>query len=348
MAVQTTIGGFMKTEFKWIFRDFTLNWASKKPGEYFLSSHFHAEGDEEVKWCLKIYPHGQSDDEKQISFYLQLEKSPGSRKEISGRFWFAIYDESQTNRKKRQLFVEDEDRNEEFVFTRGEPGFGIEYPGNQAEFLKCNHLAVICKLEYSHPKTSSTIVTTRSLSSSTISREEQDSTWSGDLERLLTSETGSDICFIINDQEIRAHKSILLARSPVFAAMLNCEMKENVTSRVDIQDISPDIFQALLRFIYTDRVDLTKTDAKGLLIAANKYLIPLLKFRCQESLSKSLTVENCSEMLVLADVCNAVHLRKSTTEFIQFHRKEIMKTESWKGLKESRLDLAVQVLESLL
>ena len=137
------------------------------------------------------------------------------------------------------------------------------------------------------------------------------------------------------------------ARSPVFAAMLDSGMKETVENRVEIKDIAPDIFEALLRSIYTDRVDLANIDTKDLLAAANKYLLPLLKCQCQVFLSERIKNENCVELLALADLHNAVHLKKSALNFVRLHRADIMQTEGWKNLKQSRPDLAFDVLENL-
>jgi speckle-type POZ protein len=56
--------------------------------------------------------------------------------------------------------------------------------------------------------------------------------------------------------EARAHKCILAARSPVFAAMFANRMAEVTSSSdgitvVHIDDISRPVFEALLRYIYT-------------------------------------------------------------------------------------------------
>jgi len=119
-------------------------------------------------------------------------------------------------------------------------------------------------------------------------------------------------------------------------------------NRVEINDISPDIFEALLRFIYTDRVNFAQLDVQDLLVAANKYMIPLLKLECQKNLSERLTTRNCVEMLALADLHNCVHLKRSAANFILHNRDGVMQSDGWKDLKQSRPDLTIDVLESLL
>ena len=128
-------------------------------------------------------------------------------------------------------------------------------------------------------------------------------------------------------------------------------MKESVENRVKIDDIVPDIFEALLHFVYTDRVDLGRLSCpsvQDLLVAANKYILPLLKLECQENLSERLTTQNCAEMLALADLHNCVHLRRSAVNFILRNRDDVIRSDGWKNLKQSHPDLAFYVFEKLL
>jgi len=343
MAVTTTRAITMKAEKKWEFLNYALIWPTHEENQdTFNSPPFHAEGDESVKWSLRFRPYGRKgDDGKDTSLALVLQQSSESRAKINAKFTLTIRHEE-----KNETLSHHTDGMLSHVFIRGSLiGYGYLSFSRKTEILNCNALSIICKLEYAHTTTTtSNVHHTLSLPTN----EKEDSSLTKDLGQLLSTNEGSNICFVINGQEIKAHKLIISARSPVFAAMFTSGMKENLVNRVDIEDVSPDVFQALLHFIYTDQVDFAEVDAKDLLIAANKYLLPLLKFQCQESLSQSLTKENCTEMLMLADVHNAVYLKKSATRLIRVHHKEIMKTDNWKNLKESSPELAVHVFEGLI
>ena len=89
-------------------------------------------------------------------------------------------------------------------------------------------------------------------------------------------------------------------------------MKEKGLEQVDISDISPDNFKEFLRFIYTDRVQFTEKNAEPLLAAADKYLIPTLKWKCEEYLIEYLTTENCIELMRMADLHNTFNLKSIT------------------------------------
>ena len=125
-------------------------------------------------------------------------------------------------------------------------------------------------------------------------------------------------------------------------------MKESALNRVEIVDIEPDIFQTLLRFIYTDQVIITKENSKSLLAAADRYFLNLLKWKCEDFLSQDLTVQNCSEMLMLAHSHDAAYLKDAVVSFIRKSTNEVMDSNEWKELKKSCPELAFEILELLL
>ena len=56
----------------------------------------------------------------------------------------------------------------------------------------------------------------------------------------------------MEDEELSAHRIIMTARSPVFHALLNSDMREGKEGVVVIQDVRAPVFRALLHFVYTD------------------------------------------------------------------------------------------------
>lgn len=63
---------------------------------------------------------------------------------------------------------------------------------------------------------------------------------------------------------------ILLARSPVFAAMFEHEMEERKQNKVAIIDVDHDVLKEMLRFIYTGKSPNLEKMADDLLAAADK------------------------------------------------------------------------------
>ena len=253
MNVFKTAGNTKKTEIKWIFQNATLEWPTKKPGEKLISPVFHAVADEEVEWSIQVYPNGATTEDKDnVSMFLNLTKCPSTTSSIRAKFSCTLQDEeSEMNFNIGNLNV----NSHTFTWINGtaSPGYGWNKIAKQADCLKSNVFSITCKLEYWDPITATN---TTVLSNSSIPLSSADSSLNQNLEKLFTNRTGTDVCFVVDGKEIQAHKAILSARSPVFAAMLESGMKEAVSNRVEIKDIAPDIFEFLLRSIYTDRVDL--------------------------------------------------------------------------------------------
>lgn len=89
---------------------------------------------------------------------------------------------------------------------------------------------------------------------------------------LFESGKFSDITFAFPDgKEIRAHKQIISAQSPVFETMFAYDnTKEAKENRVEITDIDSEIFKALLEYMYTGHLALWEHIAVDLFIAADK------------------------------------------------------------------------------
>ena len=64
----------------------------------------------------------------------------------------------------------------------------------------------------------------------------------------------SDVVLRVGNKDFQAHKCILSARSPVFGAMFQHDMKEAKENHVDIEDVEVEVFEVMLRFIYTDKI----------------------------------------------------------------------------------------------
>jgi speckle-type POZ protein len=74
----------------------------------------------------------------------------------------------------------------------------------------------------------------------------------------------------VNGREYYAHKAILAARSPVFAAMFEHEMEEKKQNRVEITDMDHEVLREMLRFIYTGKATNLEKMHDELLAAADK------------------------------------------------------------------------------
>lgn len=70
--------------------------------------------------------------------------------------------------------------------------------------------------------------------------------------------------------EVSVHRAILMARSDVFMAMFDHEMRERQSNEVDLDDVESDVLEAMVHYMYTDQVPKLSTMADSLLIVADR------------------------------------------------------------------------------
>ncbi|XP_044582189.1 speckle-type POZ protein-like [Cotesia glomerata] len=168
-----------------------------------------------------------------------------------------------------------------------------------------------------------------------------------DYKTLYLNKIGSDVTLIVQNQKFNAHKGVLIARSPVLAAMFVHETIESKKNEVTITDIRPEIIEKMLEYIYCDEIINIDNYAQELLEAADKYQIQTLKGMCEESITKSINFENAIRILILADRHSAQQLVKFVTEFIIANAKSIIETEDFKSMNKSNSPIFPMLFEKM-
>jgi len=172
---------------------------------------------------------------------------------------------------------------------------------------------------------------------------------------LLETDLGADVTFSVGDETFKAHKIVLATRSPVFKAELYGPMKEEGMKPITIKDMQPDVFRALLRFIYTDSLppldDLEADDhsemIRHLLVAADRYAIERLKLICQSFLCENLNVQTVATTLALADQHNCDILKDACIDFITCSNEMdgLLSSQGYKNLKRTCPAVVIDVFE---
>jgi hypothetical protein len=140
------------------------------------------------------------------------------------------------------------------------------------------------------------------------------------MKSMLTNESFEpDITFRFTNSKdiIRAHKNILMARSPVFRALYSSGLLEAVTNELLIDEIDPEVMKELLCYLYTStfsRVSIL-VPWRELLIAASKYDIHDLAMECEWRLWTSMRPYNVKSILIAADKCNAVSMKRRCIKY---------------------------------
>ncbi|KAL6659075.1 hypothetical protein ACP70R_003115 [Stipagrostis hirtigluma subsp. patula] len=142
--------------------------------------------------------------------------------------------------------------------------------------------------------------------------------------KLLEEKEGVDVTFSVGGDVLVAQKIVLATLSPVFRAELYGPMSTGGTEPIIIEDLQPEVFRALLCFIYTDSLpamdDLEGDDriemVRHLLVAADRYAVERLKLICQSILCENLHAQTVATSLALADQHHCDMLKEACIEFI--------------------------------
>ncbi|PNT61889.1 BTB/POZ and MATH domain-containing protein 3 [Brachypodium distachyon] len=172
-------------------------------------------------------------------------------------------------------------------------------------------------------------------------------------------EEAPDVTFIIGDRLFPAHRGVLAARSPVFKAELFGPMNESSSTNtrpIEIHDMEPSIFEALLGFIYTDDLaaDYDKDDAapllQHLLVAADRYAVHGLAAACEWKLCRSIDVDNVATTLALAEQHHRGKLKDACIAFVSSKTvlEAIRETDGFNHLVQSCPLVMMDILEQKL
>ncbi|KAJ6988434.1 ARM REPEAT PROTEIN INTERACTING WITH ABF2-like [Populus alba x Populus x berolinensis] len=135
-------------------------------------------------------------------------------------------------------------------------------------------------------------------------------------EQYVNNPTLSDVTFLVEGRRFYAHRICLLASSDAFRAMFDGGYREKDARDIEIPNIRWEVFELMMRFIYTGSVDVTLIIAQDLLRAADQYLLEGLKRLCEYTIAQDITLENIGSMYELSEAFHAISLRHRCILFI--------------------------------
>ena len=121
---------------------------------------------------------------------------------------------------------------------------------------------------------------------------------------IFNNELLSDVKFVVPASEaesetrktIPAHKLLLAISSPVFYAMFYGQLAE-AKDCVELPDCEYDSMLEFLRYLYSDKANLTLSNVMHVLYLADKYMVPSLAGKCSEYLRENLSAANVFSIL---------------------------------------------------
>ncbi|CAO2599068.1 Speckle-type POZ protein [Lemmus lemmus] len=248
------------------------------------------------KWCLKVHPKGVDEESSDyLSVNLKLLSSPKSALIAQFQFWII---------------------NAEGERTEIVTNFLLDH---EYWLLPEDQLTIVCR--------GVQVPDSHRISEESTKPEIQAPrcTLADDLGELWGNPHFTDCCLVVAGQEFWAHKAIL-------AAMFEHDTEERRNNCVEIHDLEPEVFKAMMSFIYTGKEPDLDSMADAVLAAADKYGLECLKILCERALFRDLSVENAAHTLFLADLHSTGQLKTQTLDFITAHASEVSETSSWKTM----------------
>ena len=144
------------------------------------------------------------------------------------------------------------------------------------------------------------------------------------------------------------HKSILIARSDVFEALLTrSQMQESATNMQVIPDIRPKVMKEVLRFIYTGEVEDIDEIGFELLAAADRFLMPQLKSMAADSVIRSTFSRDALKLLAVGSFFNSVDLVEYGIKKVMASYTRTIHLPEWEDFVRSQPELMLRICEKL-
>ncbi|XP_035702316.1 regulatory protein NPR3-like [Folsomia candida] len=144
---------------------------------------------------------------------------------------------------------------------------------------------------------------------------------SDDICNLWENKKHVDVTFSVEGKSITANKCILAGRSEYFEIMFSKEWNEEKggSSTIMVKDTRHDIFEALLFYIYSDKVKFQEDEYENifdLMKLADSYCEVSIRHECEKILISNINEENASFFARNASSANALTLEEKVIKFI--------------------------------
>ena len=172
---------------------------------------------------------------------------------------------------------------------------------------------------------------------------------------IFNNDLFSDVKFVIgkNDSEsgessqgkrrkqvIPAHKLVLSIGSPVFEAMFYGKLAETSDS-IELPDCDYESLLELFRYMYSDEVNLTRSNVMGVLYLAKKYMVPSLAAKCMKYLERRVDPTNVFSILSSAQKYEEKKLVDRCWEVIDKQTEKAVKSDEFATIERSLLETIV-------
>ncbi|KAL7012790.1 hypothetical protein ACKWTF_015051 [Chironomus riparius] len=149
----------------------------------------------------------------------------------------------------------------------------------------------------------------------------------GDLKAYIKDDSSKDIKIHIDDREFHVHKLLLTIRSPPIAEILRNNPE---AANLNLVDIPVDIFETILKFLYTDELPADEDqNFMQLFVAANRLQIKELKNFAATEISNRINAVNAMDIFNMSHKYDQEELRKKSFEEVKKMYPKIEFKDEW-------------------
>jgi len=154
-------------------------------------------------------------------------------------------------------------------------------------------------------------------------------------QRLFQTMQLSDVALLTGDQQLRAHRAVLAAKSKVFKDMFERKFKDEAKCEIDMSEEDSRLIREMLRFMYTEEVNNFESVAADLLPLAVKYDVEALRELCIAELHANMSVDTAIAAFLVASAHNIDCLKNRAADFIRTNYAALSTRREWDRLRRS-------------
>eukprot|EP00092_Neocalanus_flemingeri_P023848 GFUD01025873.1.p1 GENE.GFUD01025873.1~~GFUD01025873.1.p1 ORF type:complete len:273 (+),score=57.89 GFUD01025873.1:101-820(+) len=160
----------------------------------------------------------------------------------------------------------------------------------------------------------------------------------------------TDFQVVCNGKSFPCHKVFLAARAPVFMKMMESNMKEANEATMMIENCTEIVAENLVKYLYTGQVDpeVLNENSVSFLELGEKYDMAELKSMAEQVMIANLDKDNMLSFFLAGDLHHGQMIRAAAKTFLKQNKSSLKEQEGWKEALKERVDLLLELMETLL
>ncbi|XP_050435406.1 BTB/POZ domain-containing protein 9-like [Adelges cooleyi] len=153
-----------------------------------------------------------------------------------------------------------------------------------------------------------------------------------DISKLYLNERFSDVVFVVDNEELHAHRLVLATHSGFFSKYFYGSFDESGRHKVKIKEVSVTSFKILLKYSYTGRINLSRLEDAvivELFKIAHYYGFSNLQHSLSEYFRSNITIHNACSLFAIARLYQHEQLDVELLDFIESHTLAVLESEDF-------------------